>query len=152
MKEETLFAIQKSIDDEIRPDLKDVRERFFVLEGKTANMFQTASPVELLAKGKEFLEKTGLEAYIDAHFDQFFAYCSENLKMKTAYDIQNSIFDYFETVELEKEFEKTLKEFAYQEGISLDVARRIGAIYLRNRTLERLKMHKEDIDLASNQN
>jgi hypothetical protein len=38
-KLEVLDRLEKSLDTEIRPDLKDVRERFFVLEGRMTNMF-----------------------------------------------------------------------------------------------------------------
>ncbi|MDB5237183.1 MAG: hypothetical protein JWL88_285 [Parcubacteria group bacterium] len=37
-KLEILGRLEKSIDGELRPDLKDVRERIFVLEGKMSNL------------------------------------------------------------------------------------------------------------------
>jgi hypothetical protein len=37
-KLEVLDRLEKSIEQEIRPDMKDMRERIFVLEGKMSNL------------------------------------------------------------------------------------------------------------------
>ncbi len=145
-KLEILKRIEKSVDSEIRPDLKEVRERFFAWEGKAQMLFKTSSPVELIENGLKALRDSGLEDYIDKHANELFDFCNANLKMNTAYDIQQSIFDYFDKIEFDVDFEKKLKDYAYKNGIGLEVMRRIGAIHFRNITLDKKKIERKEVD------
>ena len=54
----------------IRESLQDIRERFARLEGSLSGTFQTQSPISLLPKGEEILNKSGLKTYIDAHVQE----------------------------------------------------------------------------------
>lgn len=109
-------------------------------------LFEFHSPVQLVAKGIEFLEKTGLKKYLDDHFESDFAFCQTTHKMETAYDVQKAVFSFMEDYEFDKAFCTSLKDFVYEEGISMDVARRIGAIYVRDKCLVALKMDGKEID------
>lgn len=147
-KFQILDSLSVSITSEIRPDLKEIRERFFIWEGKMAEMYKNGSPVQLQEKGNAFLVETGLKKYLDAHIKSVLDAYSAKFKMGTAYDVQESVFTYMSEYSFEPEFEKRLKEAAYREGISMDVVRRIGAIYLRDRCLESLGMDGKDIDAS----
>lgn len=129
----------------IKPDLKDIRERFFTLEGKTSQMFQTASPVQLLDKGLQALTDSGLKKYIDEKQNQLLMDC-DSKKETTAYEVQEHIFRQFDNLEFDEDFDKNIKEYAFQKGVPMTMLRRIGAIYFRDICLNHFKMDAKDID------
>jgi hypothetical protein len=138
--------IRLDLNDTIKPDLKDVRERFANLEGKTANLFQSQSPIRLTDKGTAILNESGLKSYIDNNIDMLTGACSERGGMDTPYDVQQSVFDFFDSFVFPTETENKLKTYAYNQGISMDSMRRIGALYFRDICLERSGFKPEDID------
>lgn len=107
--------------------------------------FQNQSPVSLTQTGQNWLEESGLKAYIDANPQKFQDACSEK-KDSNPYEVQKHAFDLFDKVRIEDLVEEKLKRFAFEKGISMSVMRRIGGIYLRNICLEKFKMNAQDID------
>lgn len=144
-KLKTLETLDDDIKNIIKPDLKDIRERFFALEGKSSSFFQTASPVQLLGKGEEALEKSGFKKYIDDNKSSLFKDCDPK-KETTAYEVQEHIFRLFDEMIFDEENDKKFKEYAYQQGIAMTLLRRVGAIYFRNICLDKFKMKPDDID------
>jgi hypothetical protein len=142
----TLEIIEKDLNDNIRPDLKDVRERFFSLEGKTSGLFQTSSPVRLMDAGEKVLEKSGLKSYIDNNKDSLLRECKNNSNFTNPYDIQKASFAFFDEYSFPVDFFEALKLYAYDNGIALSVLRRIGAIYFRDLCLLEHNMNPVDID------
>lgn len=108
--------------------------------------FENGSPIQLTAKGERILTESGFKNYIDSHRDTLLNYCQTNFKMDTAYDIQEVIFEYFRKLELEPDFEKKLKEYVFNEGISMELARRIGAIYFRDICLKHFNKDAHELD------
>lgn len=146
-KLQVLDTIEDDLKDNIRPDLKDIRERFASFEGKYAGLTKIASPVSLTEKGEALLNASGLKQYIDDNFDKApFTECSDNSKVKNAYDVQTHAFSLLDSHEFPAEIDKKLKESAYNEGIGMELVRRVGAIYLRNKCLEKLHMDAKDLD------
>jgi len=131
---------------EIKPDLKDIRERFAGLEGKLSGSLGSASPIHLKPKGTTILEKSGLKKYIDDNKTDLLSKCQSKEQMITPYDIQTATFKFFDEMQFEKEFEDKLKTTAYEEGVSLDVVRRVGGIYFRDICLHTLGHKPEDLD------
>jgi len=111
--------------------LGGVDKRLTILEGKIYGTFQSKSPISLTEVGNQFLEESGLKAYINSNQDKFLSHCRKLKNLKTAYDIQDAAFTFLDTVKLEVDFEKQLKAFAYKQGVDLKMLRRIGGIYLR---------------------
>lgn len=128
--------------------LGGIDKRLTELEGRFYGTFQSGSPINLTEVGNKFLEESGLKAYIDSNKEKFLSDCHKLKKLTTAYDVQEAVFGFFDTVKLEVSFERKLENFAYQQGIDLKILRRIGGIYLRNLLLEKLDMNKKDIDKA----
>ena len=143
-KLQILETIEGDLKENIRPDLKDVRERFSALEGKMSGFFATASPVSLLPKGVKIIEKSGLKKYIDDHKDDFMKQCCGD-KPTNQYDIQTSAFNFFDKLDF-GEFESKLKETSFQYGMSLEMLRRIGGIYFRDILLQKYNFKPEDLD------
>lgn len=145
-KLQILDRLDKIVDKEIRPDLKEVREKFFALEGKLSGMTGVHSPVSLTEKGEKMLVESGLKKFIDDDFDILFGNCTSDKCVKTAYDIQIYSLNFFEKYKFSTEMENKLKESAFNSGVSMDVVRRIAGLYFRDKCLEKLKMDKKDLD------
>ena len=108
-------------------------------------VFETSSPINLTKIGEVWLVESGLKRYIDSRKDNLLKDCEEK-KETNPYEIQKHIFKLFDTLPFDPDFDGKLKKFAYDEGTTLNLLRRIGAIYFRNICLESFGMNKEDID------
>lgn len=149
-KLQILDSIETDLKDNLRPDVKDVRERLSSLEGKYAGFMQTASPVALTPAGSSLLEASGLKKYIDDNFESnLFPACTSGKEIKNAYDVQKCAFSFFEDHVFPTQVEEEMKTAAYNQGADMSVLRRIGAIYFRDKCLEKLSMNPKDIDETS---
>ena len=117
---------------ELKTDVKDVRERFAALEGKTSGLYQAHSPISLTEDGDRTLNDSGLKEYIDQNKQVLIDACDAGADMRTPYDVQECVFEFFDSHELPQETEDKLKIYAYDHGLKLDVLLRVGAIYLRD--------------------
>ncbi|MGC1176960.1 MAG: hypothetical protein WA843_02720 [Candidatus Saccharimonadales bacterium] len=146
IKLHTLEKLENDVENIIKPDLKDVRERFATLEGKAANLFVQNSPISLTNKGKNILEESGLKEYIDRDKALLHSGCGKERKMETPYDVQQSAFDFFDEHEFPNDIDNKLKTYAFNEGLSMDSVRRIGAIYFRDICLSEKGFEAADLD------
>lgn len=145
-KIQVLDDLKTDLENNIKPDLKDVRERFAALEGKTAGLFEQHSPISLTVKGNEYLKNSSLKEFIDINTDMLIAGCSQKGKMETPYDVQQSVFDFFDSYIMPDEVENKVKTYAFNQGINMDIMRRVGAIYFRDICLDKLGFSREDLD------
>lgn len=145
-KLQVLETLQHEVEDNIRPDLKDVRERFATLEGKTAGLFQSQSPISLTEAGRRYLAQSGLEEFIDDNIDDLQEQCDHDSTMSTPYDVQQISFEFMDTLSLPDELEQQVKTFAFNHGVSMDSMRRIGGIYFRDLCLVAHGFKSEDLD------
>jgi len=130
---------------EMKPDLKDVRERVAGLEGKTAGLFRNNSPISLTKSGERFLQESGLKEFIDTNKETLLTACDYDQNMKTPYDVQQAAFDFFENFEFPDEINNQLKTYAYNQGVSMSTLRRVAAIYFRDLCLKELNLQAQDI-------
>lgn len=129
----------------IETSINWIKESITKLEGRIDNAFASSSPVKLLPKGIEVLEKSGLKEYIDMRKDELIAYCKSTKNLTNQYDIQESAFECFDKLDF-GEFESNLKEAAYQYGLNIQTIRRIGGIYFRDILLSENEFTPEDLD------
>lgn len=108
--------------------------------------FQNHSPVVLTDKGNEWLVGSGMKNYIDSNRDFLMESCSAK-KETNAYEVQEHIFNLFDKMEFDKELDNQFKEYAFKQGISMELLRRIGAIYFRDICLNNFKMQLKDVDM-----
>lgn len=149
-KLQTLDTLEKTVEKELKPDLKNVRERFSALEGKLSGYTKSFSPIALTPEGEALLTGSGLKEYINQHQDAMLRFCNENLDMDTAYDIQESVFYYFEhELTFHPAYDIHLKDYAYSEGISIEALRRLGAIYFRDICLTRLGKNINEVEATT---
>lgn len=144
-KLQILDILDTSLSKEIKPDLKDVRERLSTLEGRFSGAFGAASPISLKPIGKKALEESGFSKWIDDNKNELLAKCRSTNSMSNPYDIQEAAFKFFDQLDF-GDFESKLKETAYQYGWSIETMRRIGGIYFRDVCLQAHNFKPEDLD------
>lgn len=105
-------------------------------ENSEARLFDLSSPITLTRAGDRLLRLSGLKAYIHDHAEELRAQCQCPLG-GDPYKLQSCLFRTFGEVALETDFEHQLNEFAFSNGVSVEILRRLGAIYLRDLTPER---------------
>jgi hypothetical protein len=100
-------------------------------ENVRTKLFQNGSPVSLTAAGYHTLQRSGLKSYIDAKKQPLL----RALKLGTVtdtYELQRRTFRFLADLSFEDIVAQHLNSFAFANGISTDLLRRIGAIYLRD--------------------
>ena len=108
-----------------------VRDLTIKTENVSAKAFEIGSPISLTATGEQLLRDSGLKSYIDNRRDELTA----GLRAQAPFDlytIQESAFRLFDRISLDHPFDRHLNKFAYRNGTSTDLLRRVGAIYLRD--------------------
>jgi len=105
-------------------------------ENISSKLFDTGSPVSLTRAGRKFLEESGLELYIDLRRRDLVDELRRTVRFDV-YDIQKAAFRLFDRILFEERFTRRLKKFAFDNGVSTDLLRRVGAIYLRDIALRR---------------
>lgn len=145
-KLQVLDDLHREVEHNIRPDLKDVRERFATLEGKTAGLFQAQSPINLTEAGRRYLEHSGLQTFIDENKEELMEQCEHDKTMQTPYDVQQIAFEFLDALSLPDDLEQQVKTFAFNHGVSMDSMRRIGGIYFRDICLVTHGFRSEDLD------
>lgn len=148
-KLKTLDKLESDVENVIKPDLKDVRERFATLEGKSADLFAQHSPISLTEKGEKILSESGLKDFISSNEEVLHARCKKDRDMDTPYDIQQAAFEFLDAYEFDKSIDDQLKTYAFNQGITMDSVRRIGAIYFRDLCLAKSGHQPEDLDTST---
>lgn len=100
-------------------------------ENSAAKLFETASPISLTQRGERILRLSGLKSYIDDHAEQL-SKLLQGDHTSDLYEAQNRAFQLFATLKLDRSFERRLNAFAFSNGVSTDLLRRVGAIYFRD--------------------
>lgn len=129
--------------------LETLDKRLTGIEGKSAGIFQAMSPVSLTALGTKLLEDSFIKSYVDSHLAKLEKLVLESCHSKTAYDIQNSAFNLLAAYEFDTNTEEKLKDFVFQQGVEMNILRRVGAIYLRDILLKKYKLELKDADLEN---
>jgi hypothetical protein len=100
-------------------------------ENLSAKAFEVGSPISLTATGEQLLRDSGLKSYIDHRRDNLAAQLLARAPFDL-YTVQESAFRLFDRISLDDPFARHLNKFAYRNGTSTDLLRRVGAIYLRD--------------------
>lgn len=109
-------------------------------------LFQSQSPIRLTELGQQILAESGLKGHIDSDTEMFMTFCRGRGSLTNPYDVQTTVFDFFDNYTFYPVLEDQLKKYAYSKGMSLSSLKRIAAIYFRDICLEKLGMDPETID------
>jgi hypothetical protein len=100
-------------------------------ENSAAKLFGTHSPIALTRAGEDILFESGLKSYIDARRKRLTSKCRSH-RILDRYQAQVSASRLFAKLTLDQSFEHHLNEFAFSHGLSQDLLREVGAVYLRD--------------------
>ncbi|NTU66728.1 MAG: hypothetical protein HGB08_02265 [Candidatus Moranbacteria bacterium] len=147
----SMCGIKDSLDKKIEPDLKDVRERFVVVEDRVGSMWKdklapSSSPRKLNTRGNDVLINSGIKSIIDENRDKLLDLVKRNNR-NNAYDAEIEIL---KTVrDLQKhcpEIVERLKDGAFKSGADIDAVLFVGGIYLRDIIFNDLGFSLDDLD------
>ena len=130
----------------LKDDMKDIRERFANLEGRSSGLFKSQSPVNLTPFGDKALTESGLKTYIEENQEILMQVCEEAHDMSTSYDVQESVFEFMNEYKFPDATENAMKTYAFDHGLTMDNMRRVAALHLRNLILGIKGYDPEDID------
>lgn len=104
-------------------------------ENVHAKLFRSSSPISLTPAGYVALKGSGLRSYINANHTGLL----RQLKRVRSdpYEFQRQTFRLLAELPLDDAVAHHLSKFAFTNGISVDLLRRVGAIYLRDIAAER---------------
>jgi hypothetical protein len=108
-----------------------VRDLSVRVENISAKAFDIGSPISLTSTGEQLLRDSGLKSYIDRNKDDLTIRHRARAPFDL-YTVQESAFRLFDRISLDESFARNLNKFAYRNGTSTDLLRRVGAIYLRD--------------------
>ena len=139
------------IVDEMKPDLKDVREKFSGLESKVntlwADKYAPAhSPRQLNKIGESILNDSGIKDIVDKNKSKLLGIIKEK-NPQNPYDAETIILSVME--ELPKhcpDVVEELKTGAFKTGSDIDTLLFVGSIYLRNLIFSDLGFDIKELD------
>ena len=147
----TVNGIVKTLDTEIKPDLKNVRERVTAMETKIdvlweAKLAVSHSPRKLTTLGSNVLDKSGIKTLVDKEKENFLALVKAK-NPPTAYDAERMAFEVMQEVpQLFPEQMTELKNGAYNCGVDIQAVFFVGSIYLRDIILPALNFDPKELD------
>lgn len=114
-------------------------------ENSATKLFDAGSPISLTRSGQRMLRESGLQSYVDAHKDDLVARCKRGA-VSDHYQLQSCAFRLFTDLMLDEPFERHLNEFAFANGVTIDLLRRVGAIYFRDLATSGMKACGSDTE------
>lgn len=123
----------KSINTDISKSIQDIDKRVSILEKTTVNKeeyFKKMSPISLTEKGKLVLFESKGHDYIEKN-KQALLKEIKSKNPKTAYDVQTYSEEVIKTKSNLEAFNQ-IKNYAFIEGIELDIVIKIMGIHLRD--------------------
>lgn len=118
---ETNYAWLKEVLSELQIDF----------ENQKAKLFERNSAVSLTAKGYDALARSGLRSYIDANRSQLRSQFGDLAELDS-YELQRRAFRLLADLTFDAAVTRHLNTYAFVNGMSTTVLRRVGAIYLRD--------------------
>lgn len=140
----SVAAVEKTIDESITPQLRDVSERLARIEERVTTLWErrlakAASPKKLTAYGERLLRRSGFATVITKHER---ALREEVLwkQPKTPHEAEIAITRALRAFLTHRpDISHTLEENAYECGATPDDIIFVGALYLRDRLFPKLR-------------
>jgi hypothetical protein len=119
------------LESDVRWLSNTVRELTIRAENISTKLFAAHSPVSLTLGGQRHLEESGLKSYIDLRKDTLVGRLRA-IPRFDLHEVQEAAFRLFAEIRFDDPFDRRLSKFSFESGISTDLLRRLGAIYLRD--------------------
>jgi len=144
-------GIKNTLDNNIIPDLKDIRERFGTIEDRVDTLWKdkfapSRSPRQLNDYGNNILKNSGIKEIVEAKRNQLTKLVKKE-DPKNAYDAEKITLSV--VADLPKhcpEIIDQLKNGAYKVGTDLDGLLLVGGLHLRNLIFPDLGFFLTDLD------
>jgi hypothetical protein len=151
-KLQALDGLELAVEKGLQPDLKDIRERFFVVEDRVETLWKDKfapahSPRQLNDRGEEILRNSGIRDFVDEKKGVLLEEIRRQAP-RSAYDAEQYIQRLMMS-DFPKMFPETLdalKDGAFKVGADLDAVLFVGSIYLRNAVFKDLGFDVSDLD------
>lgn len=108
-----------------------VTELLIDSENQQTKLFNSRPSISLTTKGYHALARSGLRSYIGANRKHLLSQFG-NVTNSDPYELQRRAFHLFADLSFDDPVARHLNEFAFANGISTILLRRVGAIYLRD--------------------
>jgi hypothetical protein len=108
-----------------------ISELLINAENIRTKVFKNGSPVSLTATGYHVLQRSGLKSYIDTKRRTLLS-ALNGQNSADPYELQRRAFRLLATLSFEDMVAQHLNNFAFSNGISLELLRRVAGIYLRD--------------------
>ncbi|TSC55375.1 MAG: hypothetical protein G01um101418_952 [Parcubacteria group bacterium Gr01-1014_18] len=155
--EKNLESLDHGIETGVKVDLKDVRERFMIVEDRMDQLWRerfapSRSPRQLNEQGEKILTESGIKEWVDEHKDSLFVKIQEK-KHTNPYDAEVSVLSAVrELPDLFPEKLDSLKTGAFRVGMDVDSVLFVGGIYLRNLIFKDLGFDLAELDKHDEKN
>lgn len=104
-------------------------------ENQKAKLFDNGSAVSLTTKGYHALARSGLRSYIDVNKGRLLSQFGD-ITRSDPYELQRRAFRLLDELSFDDPVARHLNRFAFANGMSTTLLRRVGAIYLRGLVVE----------------
>lgn len=123
----------------LKEGFEKVESRLGSLEVKKSGMENPGSPVDPTKKGWKYLKESGLDKIIDEEKrEDLLKILKDSLPENyTKYDVQEKARIVVLNLRDDTEVGKKMEEYAFDNGISVDILLRLGGLLLRDNFLER---------------
>src|SRR3989338_6997863 len=148
-------GVKNTLDKEVAPDLKNIRERFGIVEDRVETLWKDKlapanSPRQLNEKGSNILVGSGIKEIVDEKKEKLLELVRAK-NVKNAYDAEEAI----EQVMMElpdhcPDIVDRLKSGAFKVGADIGGLLFVGSIYLRNQIFVDLGFSLDDLDRPKN--
>jgi len=153
-----ITTIESDLKDNIKPELTRLRTSIEeasksvgarideVLKHLALNkVSESKSPRALNDYGKQILTQSGIGTIVDDQLDNIV----EKVRAKNpenAYQVQEMVLDVVQKLIEDDKIKNEVEQAAFKSGVTVDVVLLVGGIYIRDKVLDKLDMHPEEID------
>jgi hypothetical protein len=147
----SLSAINKLLTENIAPDLKDVRERFMVVEDRVDTLWKdkyapSHSPRQLNERGTKVLNESGIKEVVEKKKGKLLQII-KGKDISNPYDAEKAVLETVAELPTHcPEVMNGLKDGAFKVGADLDAVFLVGGIHLRNLIFPELDFKIDDLD------
>jgi len=141
-KLKTLDALEKDMDQEVKPTLKKLDKRVLTLWIDRFGVEASKSPKQLTDKGRKILEESGMKKIVDSLLPKLYEKVKA-LNPKNELQVYQSCTDVLSELQKNPDILNQLETGAYQSGVDdIELLFVVGGLYLRDLLLPKFDFRK----------
>lgn len=125
----------------------NLNTRLSTLEGRysVSSITQNKSPITLTETGSKLLKESSADVFVDKNYDELLKKVQDHKTPLSAYDVQEKCKEVIASYKGDDRF-VPLKDFAFKQGIELNLIQIVASIYLRDKVLPSFGFTQKDVD------